>query len=87
MDTGFKFSKSKTLCVHFCSQTKMHNELVIKLKETKIPLIKQYKFLGIIFGKKKKKRSKLYTTYQTFKIKMYPSPTNLTGSYLYKMWS
>ena len=53
-DKVFKFSKSKTQCVHFCSVKKMHNNPVIKLEDTKIPIINEYKFLGVLFDKKLK---------------------------------
>ena len=39
---GFKFSMSKTQCVHFISQGKMHRDPVIKLEESKILVIDQY---------------------------------------------
>ena len=30
----------------------MHNDPVIKLEESEIPVLDEYKFLGVIFGKK-----------------------------------
>ena len=48
----FKISKSKTQCMHFCQLRKMHNNPTLKLNGTEIPVIDQYKFLGVIFDKK-----------------------------------
>ena len=49
---GFKISKAKTQCVHFCQLRKMHNNPTLKLDGSEIPVVEQYKFLGIIFDKK-----------------------------------
>ena len=52
-EKGFKFSKSKTKCVHFCSLRKMHNDPVLKIDDdSEIPVLMNYKFIGIIFDKK-----------------------------------
>ena len=51
MINGFSISKPK-LCVHFCFLRKMHNNLTLKLDGSEIPVINQYKFLGVIFDKK-----------------------------------
>ena len=51
-ENGFKFSKSKTKCVHFCSLRKMHNDPLLKIDDSEIPVVNEYKFLGIIFDKK-----------------------------------
>ena len=51
-DNGFKWSKSKTQCVHFCSLRKMYKNLFIKLEDTEIPVVDEYKFLEVIFDKK-----------------------------------
>ena len=48
----FKISKSKTRCVHFCLLRKMHNDPLIKLGDTEMPVINEYKFLGVIFDRK-----------------------------------
>ena len=50
-ENGFKFSKSKTKCMHFCSLRKMHNDPVLKIDDSEIPVINEYKFLCIIFNK------------------------------------
>ena len=49
---GFKFSTNKTQCIHFCNLHKMHNDPVLKLDSTEIPIVEEHKFLGIIFDKK-----------------------------------
>ena len=49
---GFKISKTKTQCVHFCQLRKMHNDPTLKLDDSEIPVVSQYKFLGIIFDRK-----------------------------------
>ena len=46
---GFKISKTKTQCVHFCQLRKMHKDPTLKLDDSEIPIVSQYKFLGIIF--------------------------------------
>lgn len=52
INNGFSFSKSKTQCVHFCPIRKLHNDPVLKLEGDIIPVVNQYKFLGVIFDKK-----------------------------------
>ena len=49
---GFKISKSKTRCVHFRKLRKMHNDPLIKLEDIEIPVVNEYKFLGVIFDRK-----------------------------------
>ena len=49
---GFKISKTKTQCMHFCQLRKMHNDPTLKLDDSEIPVVSQYKFLGIIFYRK-----------------------------------
>ena len=51
-ENGFKFFKSKTKCVHFCSLRKMHNDPVLKIDDSEIPVVNEYKFLGVIFDKR-----------------------------------
>ena len=52
LENGFKFSKTKTQCMHFCQLRGLHNEPVLKLDGVEIPVVDQYKFLGIIFDRK-----------------------------------
>jgi ribonuclease HI len=51
-ENGFRFSRTKTVCMHFCQLRKMHPEPELKLNDNQIPLVKEYKFLGIIFDSK-----------------------------------
>ena len=48
----FKIFKNKTRCVQFCQLRKMHNDPLIKLEHTDIPVVNEYKFLGIMFDRK-----------------------------------
>ena len=38
--------------MHFCSFRKLHNDPVLKIDDSKIPVVNKYKFLGVIFDKK-----------------------------------
>ena len=49
---GFKFSKLKTQYVHFCKLRKVHNDPVLYLYGSSIPVVKESKFLGVIFDRK-----------------------------------
>ena len=49
---GFKFSKSKTQCVHFCQMRKQHDDPVLHLYGLPIPVVEESKFLGILFDRK-----------------------------------
>ena len=49
---GFKFSKSKTQCVHFCKLRKVYNDPVLYLYGSPIPVVEESKFLGVIFDRK-----------------------------------
>ena len=49
---GFKFSKSKTQCVHFCQLRKQHEDPVLHLYGSPIPVVEESKFLGILFDRK-----------------------------------
>ena len=51
-ENGFKFSKSKTVCMHFCQFHKLHLDPSLYLDGEQIPVVKQYKFLGLIFDNK-----------------------------------
>ena len=48
-NNGFKFSKSKTTGVHFCQKRKHHNDPDLKLNGIPIKIVKEFKFLGVIF--------------------------------------
>ena len=49
---GFKFSKSKTQCVHFCQLRKLHDNPQLYLYGSLIPVVDEAKFLGVIFDRK-----------------------------------
>ena len=51
-ENGFKFSKTKTKCLHFCNQRQLHPDPILKLEGNAIPVIDQYKYLGLIFDRK-----------------------------------
>ena len=51
-NNGFKFSKSKTQCLHFCQSRKQHDDPVFTLYGSPIPVVQEYKYLGLIFDKK-----------------------------------
>ena len=46
---GFKFSKSKTQCVYFCQLRKQHDDPVLQLYGSPIPVVEECKFLVILF--------------------------------------
>ena len=49
---GFKFSSSKTVCMHFCRLHSAHPNPELTLNGTLIPVVEQTKFLGVIFDNK-----------------------------------
>ena len=49
---GFKFSISKTQCVHFCQLRKQHDDPVLHLYGSPIPVVEDSTFLGILFDRK-----------------------------------
>jgi len=49
---GFKFSPSKTVCIHFCKLLKPHPEPTLLLNGTPVPVVEETKFLGVIFDRK-----------------------------------
>ena len=51
-ENGFKFSPTKTMCVHFCQLRKHHLDPQLYLNGTQIPTIGEAKFLGLIFDSK-----------------------------------
>ena len=46
---GFKFSKSKTVCMLFCQLRKAHDDPVLTLDGQPIPVVEETKFLGVNF--------------------------------------
>ena len=51
-ENGFRFSQTKTKCVHFCNRHKIHPDPVLQLEESNIPAVNSYKYLGLFFDKK-----------------------------------
>ena len=51
-ENGFRFSQTKTKCMHFCHKRKLHNDPCLKLERTEIPVVNEYKFLDLVFDKK-----------------------------------
>jgi ribonuclease HI len=51
-ENGFKFSKSKTVCMHFCQQYTLHLDPELVLYGDKRPVVEETKFLGLIFDKR-----------------------------------
>ena len=51
-ENGFKFSPTKTMCVHFCQLRKLHLDPELYLNGTQIPIIGETKFLGLLFDSK-----------------------------------
>ena len=49
---GFKFSKSKAQCVHFCQLRKQHDDPVLHLYGSPVPVVGESKFLGNLFDRK-----------------------------------
>ena len=49
---GFKFSVSKTVCVHFCSKRNLHPDPSLTLNGHPIPVVDKVKFLGVFFDRK-----------------------------------
>ena len=51
-EKGFKFSKTKTQCVHFCQLRVLHPDPVLNIYGSPIPVVQEAKFLGLLFDKK-----------------------------------
>ena len=51
-ENGFKFSKTKTVCMNFCNKRKFHPHLTLRIYNSQIPVVSQTKFLGVIFDDK-----------------------------------
>jgi len=66
---GFKFSSTKTVCLHFCHLRKLHPDPQLFLNGSPIPVVEEVKFLGIIFSKK----THFFLTCVTWKINV-PKP-------------
>ena len=51
-ENGFNFSKSKTKCMHLCNLRGVQPDPELYLDKTKIVVVSEFKFLGVIFDKK-----------------------------------
>ena len=51
-ENGFRFSRTKTVCMHFCHLRKMHPEPTLTLNNNPIPVVTEHTFLGLIFDHK-----------------------------------
>ena len=51
-ENGFKFSKTKTKCMHFCQSRKMHLDPELTLDDVQIEVVSEFKFLGLLFDSK-----------------------------------
>jgi len=51
-ENGFQFSKSKTVCMHFTRLNSANADPDVKLYGAGIPVVSEFKFLGLIFDKK-----------------------------------
>ena len=49
---GFKFSETKTVCMHFCNLRNLHPDPELFLGKKKIPIVKTTKFLGLTLDSK-----------------------------------
>jgi len=49
---GFKFSSTKTVCIHFCKLRKQHPDPCLFLNGSSIPVVDEAKFQGVIFDNK-----------------------------------
>ena len=49
---GFKFSKTKTVCIHFCNKRQFHPDPILTIYNSHIPVVTQTKFHGVIFDNK-----------------------------------
>ena len=50
-NNGFKFSTSKTVCMHFCNQRKQFSEPSIMLEKNPIKVVTEAKFVGVVFDR------------------------------------
>ena len=50
--SGFGFSKSGAQCVHFCWLRKQHDDPVLHLYGSTIPVVEEPRFLGITFDRR-----------------------------------
>ena len=51
-DNGFRFSKTKIVCMHICQKRGLHLDPQHFLHESPIPVVEETKFLGVIFDRR-----------------------------------
>ena len=51
-ENGFKFSKNKTVCMHFCQLRSLHPDPTLMIHNSNIKVVNQHKFLGIMLDSK-----------------------------------
>ena len=51
-DNGFKFSKTKPQCVHFCQIRQLRLDPHLTIYGRPIPVVSEAKFLGLLFNNK-----------------------------------
>lgn len=51
-ENGFRFSNTKTVCIHFCNKRSLHPDPILLLDKQPIPVVPETKFLGVIFDRK-----------------------------------
>ena len=51
-DNGFRFSKTKTVCMHICQEKGLHLDPQLFLDQCPIPVVEETKFLGVIFDRR-----------------------------------
>ena len=44
---GFKFSKTKAVCIHFCNKRKLHPDSSLTKYNSQIPVVSQTKLIGV----------------------------------------
>lgn len=49
---GFKFSKAKTVCMHFCRLRSLHPEPNLMIEDSRLKVVDCNKFLGVLFDSK-----------------------------------
>ena len=46
-ENGFKYSKTKTMCMHFCQLNKLHLDPTLFLNGEPVPVVKEYTFFRV----------------------------------------
>ena len=67
-ENGFKFSPTKTLCVHFCKKNGLQPEPNLKPFGQQLSVEKQVKFLGLFFDNIKYMKGKCRKALQLLQV-------------------